>query len=67
MYFMDYTWDLYPNYLLLDEELTQEKLEKYCNWKEGDYFQLVKRGNTLMFKKVDPIYPFVQGLKVNGE
>ena len=28
----DYTWDLYPNYMVLDPELKVENL----GWKEGD-------------------------------
>jgi hypothetical protein len=54
----DYTWDLYPNYLKLDEELPVDKL----GWQEGDMFRLVITENgTRLLKKIDPIEKFVLG------
>lgn len=54
----DYTWDLYPNYLKLDEELPVDSL----GWKEGDMFRLVITENgTRLLKKVDPLEKFARG------
>lgn len=38
MLYFDYTWDLSPEGILLDEELNVNKLK----WSAGDYFKLVE-------------------------
>ena len=51
----DYTWDLYPNYILLDDELPIDRL----GWQEGDYFKIKKFNGRTMIAKVDPLISFV--------
>lgn len=53
----DYNWDLYPNYLKLDDELDTDRL----GWQEGDVFRFETYNGTRMLKKVDPIEKFVRG------
>jgi len=54
----DYTWDLYPNYLKLDEDLNTDRL----GWKEGDMFRLTTvEGGVRLLKRVDPIKKFMLG------
>jgi len=55
MLHVDYRWDLYPDGILLDEELNTSRLE----WNEGDYFKLVKVDGRLKIRKVDPLEQFV--------
>lgn len=56
----DYTWDLYPNYLKLDEDLNTDRL----GWKEGDMFRLTTvEGGVRLLKRVDPIEKFMLGHK----
>jgi hypothetical protein len=58
----DYNWDLYPNYIKLDEELNTDAL----GWKQGDYFKFVEKDGIKLIKKVDPIEMFAKGHKVNS-
>ena len=54
----DYTWDLYPNYLKLDEELPIDNL----GWREGDMFKfIITEDGTRLLKKIDPIEKFILG------
>ena len=53
----DYTWDLYPNYIKLDEELPVHNL----GWKDGDIFKFVEVDGVRLIKKVDPVEKFVRG------
>ena len=53
----DYSWDLYPNYLLLDRELNLDKL----GWKEGDIFRSETFNGQPMLKKIDPVEKFTRG------
>jgi hypothetical protein len=53
----DYTWDLYPNYIKLDDELPTHNL----GWKDGDIFKFVEVNGVRMIKKVDPVEKFVRG------
>lgn len=58
MIYCDYTWDLYPGGILLDEELNTDK---HLSWREGDYFQLVTLpSGRQMLKKVDPLIKFLR-------
>jgi len=53
----DYTWDLYPNYMKLDDELPIENL----GWKDGDLFKLEALADgTRLLKKVDPLVRFLE-------
>ena len=53
---MDYNWDLYPNAIILDEELNIDKL----GWKAGDYFRVENRNGKAMLVKVDPVVKFLK-------
>ena len=59
MIYMDYEWDLEPNYLKFDSELNVAQLD----WKEGDVFILKKIGDQAMLRKVDDFEKFVKGYK----
>jgi hypothetical protein len=53
----DYTWDLYPNYIKLDDELPVDNL----GWKDGDIFKFVEVNGIRMIKKIDPVEKFARG------
>ena len=53
----DYTWDLYPDYIKLDDELPVDNL----GWKDGDIFKFVEVNGIRMIKKIDPVEKFVRG------
>ena len=57
MIYMDYEWDLEPNYLKFDSELNVAQLD----WKEGDVFILKKIGNQSVLRKLDDFEKFVKG------
>jgi len=57
----DYTWDLNPNSIVLDEELPIDKL----GWVEGDCFKLVRINGRAIFRKLDPVEQFTRGHAVN--
>ena len=61
MLHFDYSWDLYPDRIVLDEELNIDKL----GWKGGDYFRLVNVNGKAMLVKVDPVEAFAKGHAVN--
>jgi len=61
MLHLDFTWDLYPEKILLDEELNIDKL----GWKNGDYFKLVNINGRAQLVKVDVLEAFIKGHKVN--
>jgi len=56
MLHFDYTWDLTPNGILLDEELNVDNL----GWKGGDYFKLVNINGRCRLVKVDPLVKFLK-------
>ena len=56
MIHVDYTWDLYPDKILLDEELNIDRL----GWKGGDYFRLENHNGKVMLVKVDPLIKFLR-------
>ncbi len=56
MLYYDYTWDLSPNGIKLDEELNVDKL----GWKGGDYFQLINVNGQCYLKKVDALVKFIK-------
>lgn len=55
MFYLDYTWDLGPDGIILDEELNIDKL----GWKGGDYFKLVNINGQAKLVKMDPIVKFL--------
>lgn len=57
MLYLDYTWDLSPNRILLDEELNIDKL----GWKGGDYFKLINVDGRTMLVKEDALVRFIKG------
>ena len=63
MIHIDYTWDLGPEGIKLDEELNVDRL----GWKGGDYFQLVNIDGRCHLKKVDKLVAFLEGHKVNEQ
>lgn len=63
MYYIDYKWDLYPDKIVLDNEINVDKLD----WKNGDIFQLINIDSKVMLVKIDPIVAFVQGYNINRE
>lgn len=56
MLHFDYSWDLYSDKIILDEELNIDKL----GWKGGDYFRLVNVNGKAMLVKVDPLVKFLR-------
>ena len=56
MIYYDYTWDLEPNRILLDEELDIDKL----GWKAGDFFQIKNVNGRAMLVKMDPLVKFIK-------
>lgn len=64
MLYVDYSWDLNPNGIILDEELDIDKL----GWKGGDYFKLVNVNGRAMLVKVDDLERFIRnGAKQNEQ
>lgn len=59
----DYDWDLYPNMIILDQELNIDKL----GWQAGDHFQLKNINGKSMLVKLDPVVAFCNGYEVNNE
>lgn len=57
MLYVDYSWDLSENRIILDEELNIDKL----GWKAGDLFKLVNVNGRAQLVKVDAIEKFVLG------
>jgi hypothetical protein len=55
MIYYDYTWDLEPNRIVLDEELNTDRL----GWKAGDLFKFVNVNGRQLLIKVDPLEKFL--------
>lgn len=58
MLYMDYTWDLSSNRIILDEELDIDKL----GWQSGDIFRVTNVNGRAMLVKVEPL----ENLMVEG-
>lgn len=56
MLYVDYSWDLEPNRIVLDQELDIDKLD----WNNGDYFQVTNVNGRAMLVKVDPLIKFLK-------
>ena len=63
MLHFDYSWDLRPDRILLDEELNTDKL----GWRAGDVFKFVNVNGRQMLVKLDPVEQFAKGYKVNTD
>ena len=61
MLHFEYSWDLSPNGIILDEELNIDKL----GWKAGDCFKIININGKAMLRKMDPVEQFIKGQKVN--
>lgn len=60
MLYLDYSWDLNPSGIVLDDELDVNKI----GWKSGDYFRLeVINGNQMLVKVGDVEKFLIQGAK----
>jgi hypothetical protein len=57
MLYVDYTWDIEPNRILLDKELNIDKL----GWKHGDVFKITNVDGRAQLIKIDPLEKFVRG------
>lgn len=55
MLYIDYTWDVSSERILLDEEFNSDKL----GWKGGDYFKLINIDGRQMLVKVDALEQFL--------
>jgi len=56
MLYIDYTWDLSSDRIILDEELNIDRL----GWKGGDIFRVTNANGRAMLVKVEPLEGFVQ-------
>jgi hypothetical protein len=61
MLYLDYSWDLSPNGIILDEELNLDRL----GWKAGDCFKIVNINGRAMLRKMDDVEQFTRGHRVN--
>jgi hypothetical protein len=61
MLHFDYRWDLYPDRIILDEEINTDKL----GWKGGDVFKFINVDGRQMLVKLDPVEQFSKGYPVN--
>jgi len=52
----DYEWDLYPDRIILDEELNIDKL----GWRHGDCFKVTNVNGRAMLVKLDPVVKFIE-------
>ena len=56
MLYIDYSWDLSPYGIRLDQELNIDKL----GWKGGDYFKLINVNGQAMLVKEDALIKFIK-------
>ena len=56
MLYVDYSWDLEPNRIVLDQELDIDKL----GWNSGDYFRVTNVNGRVMLVKIDPLIKFLK-------
>ncbi len=57
MLYVDYSWDLSENRIILDEELNIDRL----GWKAGDLFKVTNVNGRAQLVKVDALEKFVRG------
>jgi hypothetical protein len=56
MRYYDYTWDLSPECIILDEELDIDAL----GWKGGDLFKVTNVNGRAVLVKLDPLMKFIK-------
>jgi hypothetical protein len=56
MLYIDYSWDLSENRIILDEDLNIDRL----GWRNGDYFQVKNINGRAQLVKVDPLIKFLK-------
>ena len=59
MKYVDYTWDLYKDKIIVDPEIDIDKL----GWKNGDHFEVTNINGKVVLEKVDPLIKFLKGFK----
>ena len=59
MKYADYDLDLSKERIVLDKEITLQKLE----WHTGDYFEVKEQDGQVELVRVDPLLKFVKGYK----
>ena len=59
MKYVDYDLDLSKEKIVLDREITLEKLD----WRKGDYFEVKEQDGQVELVRVDPVVKFVKGYK----
>jgi hypothetical protein len=57
MRYYDYDWDLSENRIILDKELTLDKL----GWQAGDLFKVTNINGQAQLIKIDPLEKFIRG------
>jgi len=62
MIYVDYTWDLKENGIVLDEEINIDRL----GWRAGDCFKITNVNGKAMLLKLEDVEQFAKGQKVNG-
>lgn len=63
MLYVDYTFDLNPNSIILDNEINIDQL----GWKHGDYFRVENINGKTMLVKANPLEKFIiDGATKNG-
>lgn len=56
MLYVDYSWDLTSDRILLDSDLDIDRL----GWKGGDYFKLINVNGRAMLVKEDALVKFIR-------
>jgi hypothetical protein len=59
MQYYDYDLDLSKERIVLDREITLQKLE----WNKGDCFEVREENGQVELVRVDPVVKFVKGYK----
>ena len=59
MKYVDYDLDLSKERIVLDKEITLQKLE----WHKGDYFEVREENGQVELVRVDPLLKFIKGYK----
>lgn len=59
MLYVDYSWDLSPDRIILDEELNIDKL----GWEGGDVFKLVNINGQVQLVKIGKLEKFTRGIE----
>jgi hypothetical protein len=57
MLYLDYSWDLSENCIILDKELNIDRL----GWRAGDLFKVVNINGQAQLIKIDQLEKFVRG------